>query len=99
VSVFLGRRKPGSSYLPSDAIAAMAWVSYLDSLCPGCGQPRHESFAAENDGAYAAEADRCHACTAVAVAAKAWAAADKAVEGGHDGSAGRYFSTELRVRK
>ncbi|MBK6556107.1 MAG: hypothetical protein IPG16_02460 [Comamonadaceae bacterium] len=96
MSVLLGRRKPGSTWLSSDTLAALAWQSYLDSLCSGCGQPRHESFDAEADGAYVAHADRCHACTAAAIQQRAWTKADAAVIGGYDGSAGRYFSTERR---
>jgi predicted Fe-S protein YdhL (DUF1289 family) len=40
------------------------WQEYQDSLCSGCGQPRHESFAIENDDKYTAEVLRCHACAA-----------------------------------
>ena len=96
MSVLLCRRKPGSIRLSSDTLAALAWQSYLYSLCSGCGQPRHESFDAEADGAYVAHADRCHACTAAAIQQRAFAKADASVTGGYDGSAGRYFSTERR---
>lgn len=95
VSVFLGRRKPGSIWLAADTLAALAWQSYLNSLCPGCGHPRHESFDVEADGAYVAHADRCHACTAAAVQQRAWAKADADV--GYEGAGGRYFSTERRA--
>lgn len=30
--------------------------------CSGCGQPLSESTAKENELAYVAEAERCHAC-------------------------------------
>ncbi len=65
MSVFLGRRKPGSIWLSDDTIAALAWQSYVDSLCPGCGHPRHESMDKEHRGEYAVTTTRCFACQAV----------------------------------
>lgn len=97
MSVLLGRRKPGSCWEPTDTLAALAWQAYTDSLCPGCGHPRHESMNIEHDGAYRAEVDRCHACTAIAVTQRQFAKEDAAVQGGFDGSAGRYFSSGLKV--
>lgn len=40
--------------------------------CPGCGHPRDESMAKENQFAYAAEPIRCHACKARDEAAQEW---------------------------
>jgi len=65
MSVFLGRRKPGSIWLSDDTMAALAWQSYVDSLCPGCGHPRHESMDKERRGEYAVTTTRCFACQAV----------------------------------
>jgi hypothetical protein len=31
-------------------------------LCSGCGRPQWECFDADSEGAYTAEAMRCHAC-------------------------------------
>lgn len=70
MSVVTGRRKPGSRWLPSDTTAALAWQSYSDELCSGCGNPRSESMARENTGAYHADALRCHSCEAVVRATK-----------------------------
>jgi hypothetical protein len=50
--------------LPDDHEAALAWIEYRDSLCPGCGRKRIESMAPENDDAYTAIALRCFACAA-----------------------------------
>jgi hypothetical protein len=51
-------------WLPEDTKAALEWQTHKDSLCSGCGNPRHESFAVENSDAYTAEPLRCHACAA-----------------------------------
>ena len=63
-SIFLGRAQaPGEPLWTEDDIdAALAYMDYLDSLCPGCGHSRHESFDPENFMAYSTEALRCHAC-------------------------------------
>lgn len=66
MSVITGRRKPGDRWLPSDTVCALAWQGYVDSLCTGCGHPRHESMARENTGAYRASALRCHSCDGIA---------------------------------
>lgn len=63
-SIFLGR-KPGADeplWLDDDTEAALEYMDYLDSLCSGCGNPRHESFHKDNFSAYEATALRCHAC-------------------------------------
>lgn len=35
-----------------------------DATCPGCSQPRHESFNPENQDGYEVRKLRCHACEA-----------------------------------
>lgn len=45
-----------------DQDAALEWQEYQDSLCPGCGHPRHETFGPENRDKFDAEAHQCHAC-------------------------------------
>lgn len=44
----------------------MALLEYEADLCSGCGQPRSESMAAENEDGYRPSALRCHGCAAVA---------------------------------
>lgn len=47
-----------------DRNSEMEHRDHLNSLCPGCGQPRHESFAPENQFAYSVELLRCFGCAA-----------------------------------
>ena len=84
VSVILGRRKPGSTWLSSDTLAALAWQSYLDGLCPGCGHPRDESMAREHQNDYEATSLRCFGCKAVAEGSEAMRkqAGDQPMPGG-----------------
>src|SRR5574338_721003 len=92
VSVVQGRCKPGDRWLPSDTIAALAWQSFTDSLCPSCGNSRHESMDPDSDGEWWADLPmRCHACTAIAARAKEYreATAPEALA----------FSAERRARK
>lgn len=42
----------------------MEWADYKASLCDGCGHPKHETFAPENDDKYTATVLVCHACAA-----------------------------------
>lgn len=44
----------------------LAWRTYQDSLCPGCGHPKATAWHPDNDGWFTAqEPIVCHACTAV----------------------------------
>ena len=83
MSVFLGRRKPGV-WRTDDTLAALAWQSYLDSLCPGCGHPRDESMDKAHQHDYAASSIRCFACKAVSERAEEMrkAAGDQPMPGG-----------------
>lgn len=49
-------------WLPEDTSAALDWQTYESSLCQGCGHPRSESMAPENEGKYDTEPIKCHAC-------------------------------------
>lgn len=83
LSVFLGRTVyPGDpAWLPDDTLAALDWQAHEATKCPGCGQPRDECMAHEDDApAYEVEIKRCHACSA--------AAAEERALGGN--STGRY---------
>lgn len=60
----------------------MEWVEYRAMLCPGCGRPKWECFAAESEGTYIAEAVRCHACAERDRVAREFAAAEHADTGG-----------------
>lgn len=48
----------------------LAYRLYLDSLCSGCGEPKHLAHHPDNDGWYETDPDPvvCHACTALAKA-------------------------------
>lgn len=48
-----------------DRAWAVALVEVERDTCGGCGQPRSESTAAENEYAYTAEPERCHACATI----------------------------------
>lgn len=76
-------------WLDGDVEWALETQRWLDSLCPGCGNPRDECMDPELEGAYEAEAVRCHACTARE------AAAAKAAERKPDRSVGRLISVRL----
>lgn len=95
MSVFLGRRKPGSSWTALDTTAALAWQAYEDSLCPGCGQPRHESMDGSAEGAYVAPPPMvCHACDRIGKAREAWRAEWRRIKA--DPPSGRYWSVERK---
>lgn len=67
-SVFLGAVPvPGEPlWTAEDRAWAMALLEYEADLCSGCGQPRSESMAAQNEFEYRPQALRCHGCAAVA---------------------------------
>ncbi len=52
------------AWTDDDREYALAWQELQDETCPGCGQPRAESFHPDSDGAYEVRALRCHACSA-----------------------------------
>lgn len=58
-----------------DRAWAIALLEYEADLCSGCGQPRSESMAAENEFHYRPTALRCHGCAAVARESERYAAA------------------------
>ncbi len=64
---------PRSTFLcwrPDDIRAALEWQAEEDGKCPGCGKPRHETFASEElveaglAPDYVAKKYRCRACEA-----------------------------------
>ena len=65
--MFLGRvvGEGEPLWLDEDRDYALALHFLEQETCGGCGQPRSESTAIENDGAYRAEPVRCHACAAL----------------------------------
>lgn len=56
--------QPGKDLLftDEDVIEILDRIADERLLCPGCGEPRAESFAVENEYAYEAVALECHAC-------------------------------------
>lgn len=49
-------------FTDDDADDLLAWMKQEADRCPGCGQPRHESFDPANQDAYKVHALRCFAC-------------------------------------
>lgn len=75
LSVFLGRIVyPGDpQWLEDDAQAAIDWDTFDRSRCPGCGQPRDECMAHEDEApVYEVTMARCHACSAASAEGKAF---------------------------
>lgn len=65
LSVARGERSRSARVAERDWMLACALTLYEASLCPGCGQPRHESMDPANEHRYHADLPlRCHACTA-----------------------------------
>lgn len=50
------------AWTEDDIEYALEWQAMQDALCPGCGQPRDQSFDPANSEAYEASLRRCHAC-------------------------------------
>lgn len=40
----------------------MAWLTFLDGLCTGCGQPRDEAWGKDNQHVWRGQIRVCHAC-------------------------------------
>lgn len=61
-SVFLGRVVGPDEplWLPADVESALRYQTEQDALCPGCRQPRRESF--DTSHRYAAELHICQGC-------------------------------------
>jgi hypothetical protein len=47
-----------------DVEYALEWQALNAASCPGCGEPKSESFDAANASAYDVHPLRCHACAA-----------------------------------
>lgn len=52
------------AYTEDDRALLLALADYEASLCPGCGEPKHEAWHSELDGFYEGDRLVCHACTA-----------------------------------
>lgn len=64
--------RPGEpAWTEDDVEYVLEWQRMQDELCPGCGQPRTESFSADYADAYVATVQRCHACAEQARTAEA----------------------------
>lgn len=58
---------PGEAlWTAEDRTWAIALLEYEAEICSGCGQPRSESMAIENEFRYRPTVLRCHACNTVA---------------------------------
>lgn len=51
-------------YVAEDHAMLLGLQLYEDSLCPGCGWPKHVAWHADMDGWFDAHEVKCHACTA-----------------------------------
>jgi uncharacterized protein with PIN domain len=69
----------------------LALADYEQSRCQGCGGDVNETFDPENDGAWIAEAWRCHRCTAIDAGAQHYASA-----GGHVSPALRFIPERIK---
>ena len=56
------------------------WAVEADT-CNGCGQPLSESTDPVNEFGYTAEPHRCHACSAMSKATRAWADGGGSMDG------------------
>jgi hypothetical protein len=57
-------------FTDEDAVEILDYIADEHLICSGCGQPRVESFAAENEWMYKATPMACHACATKARATK-----------------------------
>lgn len=88
-TVFLGRIRPGTDWLPEDTELALALEEYEAGLCPGCQQPLEETSKPEHSDAYRPEEPiRCHYCTAQALVSEM-------AEKQHERTAGLLFPLTL----
>ncbi len=71
VTVGQGRRRPGQRWRKRDWLLAQALTEYERLICPGCGNPLHESMDPEYERDWVSGLPhRCHACTAIEMQAK-----------------------------
>lgn len=90
-TVFLGRVRSGTDWLPEDTELAMALEDYEAGLCPGCQQSLEETSKPEHQDAYRPEQPiRCHYCTARALV-------DETAEKQHERTAGLLFPITLNA--
>lgn len=68
-------------WLDDDRDWALALLAVEGSTCRGCGQPHDEATDPANEGRYTAAPHRCHACTAMAKAVRAWNDAGGSTDG------------------
>lgn len=57
-------------FTEDDAAEILEYLEWKDSLCPGCGQPKHIGFDKAHEGMFKATPLRCHACKVQRVASK-----------------------------
>lgn len=80
--------QPGEPlFLDDDIDEVLDFLAWEESLCPGCGRPKSETFHPDSEGAYEVRKLRCHAC------AEKDRAADSHSHGGAD-SAGLFYVVE-----
>lgn len=81
--------RPGEpAWTEDDVEYVLEWQRMQDAICPGCGQPREESFSADYANSYIATVNRCHAC---ATQGRAAAEKSKVLDDCH----GLYTSVEV----
>lgn len=83
-SIFLGRPWPAPGealWLDEDRDYALALLEVEALTCHGCGQPRDESSDPANEFNYTAEPHRCHSCSAISKATRAWSSDGGSMDG------------------
>lgn len=71
-----GRRRPGSRWRSRDWLLAQALAEYERLVCPGCGNPLHETMDPALEDEWESPLPmRCHACTVIDARATAYAEA------------------------
>jgi hypothetical protein len=53
----------GPAYIAEDHALLLGLQQHEDSLCPGCGQPKHVAWHSDMDGWFEVEVIKCQACT------------------------------------
>lgn len=55
-----------SPWTTEDRLLLLAYASFKQTLCPGCGQPKKTAWHPDNEGFFeVVEEIVCHACTAI----------------------------------
>lgn len=59
------RGRESREWTVTDRVLAVALTLSKDLLCPGCGQPKHESWNPDSEGYFDVKEADCQACAAL----------------------------------